>query len=906
MSLKMHILKPVKQKAKNRKPTPKQEATIPYHRKPHNMSLEAWQIALRKQFVTDKPFAIKRLDGHPVFTDYSVYNPVTKNTYKVAIRNNDQVMNFCTCLDFKTNHLGTCKHIEAVLLQINSTPRLKSLLKKGYSPPYSSVYIQYGNERTVRLRIGTDSRIKFKNMAWEYFDRDMNLTPYGFANFEQFRLKAAAIDPEFRCYDDAMEFILESRERKKRHQWIDEHYPTGEELEGILATKLFPYQRQGILFAAKAGRSLIADEMGLGKTIQAIGVTELMKTESDIASVLIACPTSLKYQWQSEIKRFTQSTVQVIEGMPHIRQSQYSSDALYKIVSYHTLAHDLEAINAGEFDLVILDEAQRIKNWKTKIAQSVKKIRSTYALVLTGTPLENKLEELYSIVQFVDPFKLGPYYHFLDYYQVKNETGRVLGYRHLHEISHKLSDIMIRRSKKEVMSQLPERMDKTLFVAMTDKQMEMHTEFADAVARIVNKWKRQGFLNEKDRQRLLINLNLMRMVCDSTYIIDQETRHDTKIDELMNILEEYFDGNGEKVVVFSQWERMTRLVAHELETRNIGYRYLHGGVPSRERKSLFDHFNGDPECRVFLSTDAGSTGLNLQSASMIINLDIPWNPAILEQRIGRVHRYGQKSKVQVINFVSSGTIEHRMIAVLKFKTSLFDGILNDGEDSIFMGEDKFREFMKTVESITMPSESNETGAVQIAEDFEEESAGLRIGAVDEMKKDSEDLADTVTVNPIPGDDDVVPVGIDLTRSIITEQLETRQNISIPGMSESNDVSISSSESREESTTTGQAYDQPLSKDPSRITSAQATGSQPDSHLAVPPPEPADLIARGFGFFSGLAQTISSPEATQKLVSSLVEKDPQSGKTYLKIPVDNEKTVTDALNLFGQLFMSLRK
>ncbi|MEI7981963.1 MAG: SNF2-related protein, partial [Bacteroidota bacterium] len=568
--------------------------TVPYHRKPTDLSLEEWQIALRKQFVAVKSFGIKKLDGHPVFSDYSVYNPESKNTYKVAIRNNDQVMNFCSCLDFKTNHLGTCKHIEAVLGMIRTTPRLAALLQKGYTPPYTSVYLQYGRERMVKLRIGTDSAVRFKNIAWEYFDKEMILTPFGFANFEQFRMRAGEIDQDFRCYDDALGFILETREKHRRAKWIDERYPDSEELEGILTTKLFPYQQKGILFAAKAGRSMICDEMGLGKTIQAIGVAELMKVEPGISSVLIVCPTSLKYQWQSEIGRFSPGTVQVIEGLQHIRRNQYESDAFYKIVSYHALSHDLDSINQMEFDLVILDEAQRIKNWKTKIAQSVKKIRSPYALVLTGTPLENKLEELYSIVQFVDPFKLGPYYQFLDYYQVKNETGRVVGYNHLHEISRKLSDIMIRRSKKEVMSQLPERMDKNLFVSMTEEQMNLHTEFGDIIARLVNKWKKMGFLNEQDRQRLMINLNLMRMVCDSTYIIDQQTRFDTKIGELMNILEEYLDGNDEKVVVFSQWERMTRLVAHELDEKNIGYRYLNGNVPSRNRKELFDHFNNDP------------------------------------------------------------------------------------------------------------------------------------------------------------------------------------------------------------------------------------------------------------------------------------------------------------------------
>jgi superfamily II DNA or RNA helicase len=818
----------------------KQKESVPYHRKPVEMSLESWQIALRKQFVTANNFNIKKLEGHPVFCDYEVYNPVSLNTYKVAIRDSSSQMNFCTCLDYKTNHLGTCKHIESVILVIQSRPKLAAIMKKGYTPPYSSVYIHYGKERKIKLRIGTSNSLRFKKLAMEYFDEEMTLTPSGFANFEKFRMIATTYDNDFRCYDDAMEYIIDCREKQKREKWIDQKHSNENSLNGLLSTTLFPYQQKGILFAAKAGRGMICDEMGLGKTIQAIGVAELHKTESGISSILIICPTSLKYQWESEIQRFTTNSVKVIEGLPHTRHEQYSFDAFYKIVSYHTLHNDLATINEIEFDLVILDEAQRIKNWKTKIAQSVKKIKSTYALVLTGTPLENKLEELYSIVQFIDPFKLGPYYQFLDHYQVKNETGRVVGYNHLHEISNLISDIMIRRTKKEVFSQLPERIDKNLFVSMTDKQMEMHQEFSDNVARVVNKWKRFGFLNEKDRQRLLINLNLMRMVCDSTYIVDQKTRHDTKITELMSILEEYLEGNLEKVVVFSQWERMTRLVTSELDERNIGYRYLNGNVPSRDRKKLFDDFNNNSSCRIFLSTDAGSTGLNLQLASMIINLDIPWNPAVLEQRIGRVHRYGQKKKVSVINFISSNTIEHRMLGVLNFKSSLFDGILNDGENSIFIGEDKFKEFMKTVEGITTSPIESYIQPLQLSEDVEEEREEM-LGTTDSEQ------TDVYLGEAFPGDDDV-PV------------ISGTETVSTPSNASENLVI-------------------------------------PDMH---------DLITQGLGFLGGLAKTLRSTEATKQLVSTLVEKDPTTGKTYMKIPVENEAIIADTLLLFGQLFRAVGK
>ncbi len=287
-------------------------------------------------------------------------------------------------------------------------------------------------------------------------------------------------------------------------------------------------------------------------------------------------------------------------------------------------------------------------------------------------------------------------------------------------------------------------MDKILFVPMTQAQKDMHKEFKGIVARLVQKWQRMGFLNEKDRQSLLINLNLMRMVCDSTYIVDQTTRHDTKIQELMSILDECFEQSDEKVVVFSQWERMTRLVAQELDLLGVKYEYLHGGVPSQKRKALFDNFNNDPDCRVFLSTDAGSTGLNLQSASMLVNLDIPWNPAILEQRIARIHRLGQRKNVSIINFVSKDTIEERMLSLLGFKSSLAKGILDLGEDTIFMGDDKFRKFMQTVNEMTESPEATPAHTISAGE--EEEAAELNpktdeIGDTDEPVDTTESFFD---------------------------------------------------------------------------------------------------------------------------------------------------------------------
>ena len=216
----------------------------------------------------------------------------------------------------------------------------------------------------------------------------------------------------------------------------------------------------------------------------------------------------------------------------------------------------------------------------------------------------------------------------------------------------------------------------------------------------MQKWRRYRFLSEADQRRLMIALQRMRMACDSSYLVDHATDHGSKADEAVTLLDEMFEEPGVKAVVFSQWHRMHELIERRIEKRRWKHVFFHGGVPSGKRGDLIDRFRDDPECRLFLSTDSGGVGLNLQHANIVLNMDLPWNPAVLEQRIGRVHRLGQKQPVRVVNFVAQGTIEEGMLSVLKFKKSLFAGVLDGGEKEVFLGGSKLNRFMETVESAT--------------------------------------------------------------------------------------------------------------------------------------------------------------------------------------------------------------
>ena len=687
------------QRKKSRKSPPKLSRT----KRPDGMSLEDWQIALRREHGRTQNFDIKNVGDDPIFSEFLVRNSQSQSSYTVILRGNSLGENSCTCGDFTTNTLGTCKHIECVLAHLEKRRSGKTALQQGYQPSYSEVFLRYGKQRDVCFRPGTGCPADLARLAEQYFSDEGILLPLAVPNFDEFLNRAQTIDQDLRCRDDVLRSVAEQRDLARREEILKREYPKGirsANLKKLVKVPLYDYQAEGALFAARAGRCLIGDEMGLGKTIQAIAAAELMSQHFGVERVLILCPTSLKHQWQREIERFSEREAQVIGGLQPQRAAQFQMPARIKIMNYDTVHADLNLIGQWAPDLVILDEAQRIKNWNTRVARNVKKIDTPYAIVLTGTPLENRLEELISIVQFVDRHRLGPTFRLLETHQKRDEFGKVIGYTNLDQIGRTLEPILLRRKKDQVLDQLPERLDKNLFVPMTPLQQKLHDENKEIVARIVLKWRRYQFLSEADQQRLMMALQNMRMACDSSYLLDPMTNQGFKSAEVTAQLEELFEDSAIKAVIFSQWLRMHELLVQQFQAKKWEHVFFHGGVPGGKRKDLIDRFRDDPKCRVFLSTDAGGVGLNLQFASVVVNMDLPWNPAVLEQRIGRVHRLGQRRAVQVINFVARGTIEEGMLSVLKFKKSLFAGVLEGGEKDIMFGGTRLTKFMQTVEEAT--------------------------------------------------------------------------------------------------------------------------------------------------------------------------------------------------------------
>jgi superfamily II DNA or RNA helicase len=604
----------------------------------------------------------------------------TGAAYLVEMRSISEAMNTCTCQDFLTNMLGTCKHIEAVRAALHKrSPRAWANELRTWRRR-AQVYVDYMD--TPRVRISQPERAgqALKDFARRFFDQGGVLL--GDPAVEVERLQAAAQEiPHLVVHADVVdhaERVREERRVEARQAEVEALLAADQQAPGLQA-RLYPFQLKGAAFLASRGRALLADDMGLGKTIQAIAAACVLRARGELTRALIVCPASLKHQWASEIQRFTDMDVQIVGGPAAERQGQYEANASFTIVNYELVLRDQAFIHQAAPDLLILDEAQRIKNWRTKTAGAVKGLRSRFVFVLTGTPLENRLDDLYSLLQVVDPRVLGPLWSFNERFIVREEgKSRISGYKNLEELRRRFAPVLLRRGKDDVLLDLPSRTDTRLVIALTKRQRD-HMEEATATAAQIASRAAKRPLTPQEEHRLFAAMQRARMACNASDLVDKEQATCPKLDEFEQIISELCVDHARKVVVFSEWERFQVMAAARADKLGVGYVRLHGGVPTPKRGALIDRFRDDPTCRVFFSTDAGGVGLNLQFASTLINLDLPWNPAVLEQRIGRIHRHGQAEPVHVVLAIAEDSFEARLERVLAGKRSLFQAAVTMGD-----------------------------------------------------------------------------------------------------------------------------------------------------------------------------------------------------------------------------------
>ena len=633
--------------------------------------LEARALAERSARSREEKMSVEATDSAIPWSDYLVTSQVSGKTHRVALRGLERGESFCSCPDFKKNALGTCKHILHVLTKVKRRfPAAK--LWRAARRTRAAVALHYGE--TVSLRLHLPDRL-----APEI---DAIVRPFaGVAITRVDRLLVAVRELESRGHDvvvypDAEAFI-EQQLRRERLAKITTKIrldPAAHPLRtSLLRVELLPYQLDGIAFAVGAGRAVLADDMGLGKTIQAIGVAELLAREAGITRVLVICPASVKSQWVREIENFSGRSSRIVLGTAAERAQSYARSTFFTVCNYEQVLRDLQAIERTPWDLVVLDEAQRIKNWQAKTTAVIKSLRAPFALALTGTPLENRLDELYSIVEFIDDRRLGAAFRFFHRHRVVGDTGRIAGYRNLTSLRKQLAPVLLRRTRSAVMRDLPPRTTEVVRIPPTEEQLDIHA----AQMRIVSSIVRKAYISEMDLLRLQKALLMCRMSADSTFLVNkQRPAHSSKLERLGEILDSLLAEPQRKIVLFSEWTTMLDEIEPLIRRSHARYVRLDGKVPQKKRQQLVHEFQHDAKCRVFLTSNAGSVGLNLHAADTVINVDLPWNPAVLEQRIGRAHRMGQKRPVQVFVLITEGSIEENLLAALSMKHELFQAVLD--------------------------------------------------------------------------------------------------------------------------------------------------------------------------------------------------------------------------------------
>ena len=652
--------------------------------------IKAIALASREERAKKEGFSL--IPGETYKGIHTVKTPRGKE-YLVTIYNPTEKSGHCTCPDFATNHLDTCKHLMFAYKEFSSDKYFTSGAEKETFP---------------FIHITWNSRLQKPCCYYEQIENPAILESIGEMFNEKGIYTRESISRLYSFYSEVTDatdivhfddYLLERMEEVFYMREINKLEKKHQLDFSFLKTSLYPYQDQGVRFSVFKKASIIADEMGLGKTIQAIAVALLKKELFGFTKVLIISPSSLKSQWKAEIEKFTDASAVIISGTRRKRHNMYfESSAFFKITNYEAVLRDILAISRWKPDLVILDEAQRIKNFETKTHQTIQSIPHQHSLVITGTPLENKLEDLYSIVQFSDPTLLTPLWAFAaNHFNLsKTKKNKVLGYKNLDTVYEKIQTLLIRRKKEDVIDNLPDKIENNYYIALSAEQEEIHQGYLSGVLQIANK----KVLTPMDIKRLQQLLTSMRMVCDSTYLVDRETNISPKLVELVSILRELVLENRRKVIIFSEWTTMTYLIGKALSELGIDFVEFTGKVPVAKRQHLIDEFRNNPDCMVFLSTDAGGVGLNLQNTDCMINFELPWNPARLNQRIGRIHRIGQKSsKINVINLITKNSIEEKVYAGINLKQELFDAALEGKDDEVDMSREKKNKFVNQIRAM---------------------------------------------------------------------------------------------------------------------------------------------------------------------------------------------------------------
>jgi superfamily II DNA or RNA helicase len=710
--------------------------------------------------IANKPSGGKLLKSE-LFGCYTTRCPGEKERpYIVTLRQITPLDCSCSCQDFLHSSLGICKHIFAVLntLYKDKSPKTLSLINEapalkeerceivwnpvapatGEHDPLAQIFFRNAKKFTQSENKSAWRARKWFKHSSDEFGGELKIKDL-YSNQHSKRLKmvediSSYIEDTKQSGDSALLTIL-SQERE-RLLLLEKYSVPRQRVEAALRSlkePLFPYQIEAVAAFCAKTRLLLGDDMGLGKTRQAIACCHVLAAVNTKVGGLVIVPASLKGQWLQEWSKISNVPLNMVDAAARDRINIYSETRSgFLLVNYEQVIKDLDPLLRWNPDLVVLDEGQRIKNWQTKTSTYIRLFPARYRLILTGTPFENRLDELATLMDWINPQALQPRWRLTPWHaRTMDGDKEVAAARNLDTLRIRLAPHFMRRRRKEVLSQLPKRQDTNISVNMTPAQLAEHDALSPSIVRLMSIAKKRP-LTQVQFLSLMSLFNQQRIICNGLAQLNFDAKWDEisqipnassalfesldspKLSQFTELLYEMVINQERKVVVFSQWRRMLKLaqwaIKDLLNKRGLESRFFTGEESQKRRRDNVIDFHDDARVMVLFLTDAGGVGLNLQrAASCCINLDLPWNPAVLEQRIGRIYRLGQTKSIDVYNLISHPGIEARISSIIGNKQALFSGLFDGTSDEVkFEGNAGFMsQLEKIVEPIVIPESAQQ-------------------------------------------------------------------------------------------------------------------------------------------------------------------------------------------------------
>lgn len=580
--------------------------------------------------------------------------------YLLTFRDLKNQTGYCSCPDYRTNKLGTCKHL---MFAFNHLQK-KLVIDQSNPPvyPFIEVFLNPLSHNKITWYYPDKLYGEVAELFYKYFgnknymdDDDAEKLLGFFNNLDRFR--QILVRPE--VYDKVKNISeLKTLQRAEQENPLD--------FSGF-KTNLLPYQKEGVRFATFRKGAVIADELGLGKTIQAIATALYKKEILGFGSTLVICPGTLKKQWVEEIINLTHEKPLLIEGSPDDRKQQYfSTDHFFKVVSYETVLRDKGLVSELDVDFIILDEAQRLRDYASKTSSTIKSIQRKHTLVLTGTPIESELIELYSIVLFVDPELLAPLWEFsYEHCYFDSQTqNTIVGYYNLSGLKQRLRPVLIRRKRKDVIKQLPNLDQVDVPVKLTSAQKKLHIRFAREIIQVLEK----KIVSSYDLQRVFKLISNLRMVANAAFLVDKSAGFSPKIDELKHLLlsKIHIQKNNHRVAVFTEWKEMQNMISRMLTINKLPY----FEVPANPKKINLE------ELSKFQILLAGPDSVKFPDSSypdIFVNMEAPKSARERNGRFGKIDELNKTDcHFTIINLIAENALEAKINDGLEIEFNLAD------------------------------------------------------------------------------------------------------------------------------------------------------------------------------------------------------------------------------------------